>query len=283
MPSRNNDRSEQALARFLKDHLLSFKDMMFESGKQQDSIAVWLVGMSTGAIALIIAQSGKFSPALYPTLKWSVGFLTGTIVLGLLFRICHLLLQENERHDLVSIASWLAVRGEEATVDPIELPEDASAEFIAWCLYDLAGIDMTPEFMIDIQTKNDVEYWRNQYEEYTTLYHRVEEANDRAVESMIERLYARMADLEGLPPQTYEQIVNIDESDKSEGIRKRRIRKVCTFSYILMCVSFAISVLFISCGFIATDLKVQPSTVTTKQTVSSPSQQVQPSQTDKSD
>ena len=244
MPSRNNDRPEQAFARFLRDHLLSFKEIMLESGKQQDSVAVWLVGMSTGGIALIIAQSGKFNPALYPVLKWSVGFLTGTIILGLLFRIFHLLLQEKERQDLMSIASWLAVRSEDSTEPPIELPEDASAEFIASCLYDFPGIDMTPEFMIDIQTKNDVEYWRNQYEEYTTLCHRVEEANDRAVERMIERLYARMADSEGLPPQTYEQIVNIDESDKSEGIRKRRIRKICTFSYILMCISFAISVVY---------------------------------------
>ena len=115
MPNWSDRKPEQVLARFLRDYLLSFKEMVFESGKQQDSIAVWLVGMSTGAIALIIAQSGKSSPmlfALYPTLKWGVGFLTGTIILGLLFRIFHLLLHEKERYNLMSIASWLAVRSE---------------------------------------------------------------------------------------------------------------------------------------------------------------------------
>ena len=203
MPNQNND-SPEAVARFFRDHLLSFKDMMFESGKQRDSITAWLVGMSTGAIALIIAQSGKFSPTLYPTLKWSVGFLTGTIILGLLFRIFHLLLQEKERYDLISIASWLAIRGEETTVDPIELPEDASAEFIASCLYNHAGIDMTPEFMIDIRTNGNVEYWKNQYEEYTSLYHSWKEANDQVIERMIEDLWTRMANLEGQPPPTYE-------------------------------------------------------------------------------
>lgn len=44
--------------------------------------------------------------------------------------------------------------------------------------------------------------------------------------------------------------------------------------------SFAISVLFISCGFIKTDLKVNHSSATTNQKVTSPSKQVQSTQTD---
>ena len=283
MLNQNNDSPDQVFARLLRDSFLSFKEMVFESGKQQDSIAVWLVGMSTGAIALIIAQSGKFNPALYPVLKWSVGFLTGTIILGLLFRIFHLLLQDRDRINLISIVSWLAAYNQPATEPPIEMPEDASAELIAWCLYDHMGIDMPPGLIIDIQAKNDVEYWRNRYEEYTASYHSWKEANDRVVKLMMEDLHAHMANLEGQPPPTYEQIVNVDESDKSEGIRKRRIRKICKFSYILMCVSFAISVLFISYGFITTNLKVNPSAGTTSQTVSSPSQQDQSTQADKSD
>ena len=283
MTNENNDRPDQAFARLLRDIFLSFKEMVFESGKQQDSIAVWLVGMSTGAIALIIAQSGKFSPALYPVLKWSVGFLTGTITLGLLFRIFHLFLQEREQINLISMVSWLAAYSEPSTEIFIELPEDSSAEFIASCLYSQMGIDMTPDFREYIRTNNDVEYWQKQYEETAVLRRNLVEANHETIKHMIEDLHAHMANLEGQSPPTYEQIVNIDESDKSEGIRKRRIRKVCTFSYILMCVSFAISVLFISYGFITTDLKVNRSATTTNQTVSSPSQQVHPSQTDKSD
>ena len=280
MPNKKNERPDQTVARFLRDHFLSFKEMALESGKQQDSIAVWLVGMSTGAIALIIAQFGKLSPSLYPTLKWSVGFLTGTIIFGLLFRVFHLLLQEKDRYNLISITGWLAAWSEDTTETPIELPEDASAEFIASCLYDYAGINMTPELMIDIRTNGDVEYWKNQYEEYTSTYQRWKEANNRVVELMIEDLDAFISNMEGVPSQTYEQIVKID---KSAGIRKRRIGKMCRLFYILMCISFAISVLFISYGFMKTDLKVNHSSETTNQRVSSPSQQVQPTQIDKSD
>ena len=280
MPNRNNDRPDQALARFLRDHLLFFKEMVFESGKQQDSITVWLVGMSTGSIALIISQFVKLDPALYPTLKISVFFLTVTIILGLLFRIFHLRLQERDRNDLMSIVSWLGRYSESTAEPPIELPEDASAELIASCLYDHMGIDMTLEFMIDVITKNDVEYWRNQYEEYTAWYQRLEEINNQSVKEMIEGLETRMADLEGRPAQRYEQIV---KQDKSKGIRKRRIRKICTLSYISMCISFAISVLVISYGFIKTDLKTNHSSAATTQQVSSPAQQVQPAQIDKSD
>ena len=77
MPNQIGDRPDRAMARLLRDHYLSFKEIFLESGKQQDSIAVWLVGMSTGSIALIISQFGKLSPNLYAALKWSVGFLTG--------------------------------------------------------------------------------------------------------------------------------------------------------------------------------------------------------------
>lgn len=279
MSNQNNDKPDQMLARFLRNHLLSFKEMMFESGKQQDSIAVWLVGMSTGAIALIISQFGKFSPSLYSTLKWSVGFLAGTIILGLLFRIFHLCLQERDRNDLMSIEGWLVGYSEPSTEVLIELPEDSSAEFIASCLYSQMGIDMTPDFREYIRTNNDVEYWRNQYKETAILYSRLAEANHETVKRMTENLYALMADLEGLPSQKYKQIV---KRDKSKGIRKRRIRQICTLSYILMCISFAISVSFISCGFIKTDLKVNYSSATTNQEVVSPSQQVQPTQIDKS-
>ncbi len=97
MPNHNNDRPDQAFAKSLRDQLASHKEIMFESGKQQDNIAVWLVGMSTGSIALIISQFRKFSTDLYPALKVSVSFLTATVTLGLLFRIFHLLLQEKDR------------------------------------------------------------------------------------------------------------------------------------------------------------------------------------------
>ena len=286
MPNQNDEKPDQAIARFLRNHLLLFKEMIFESSKQRDHIAVWLVGMSTGSIALIISQFGKLSPALYLPLKLSVLFLTVTIILGLLFRIFHLLLQERDRNDLISIVAWLAGYSEPSTEPPIELPEDASAESVAWHLYNHIGTDMTPDFREYVRNNNDVEYWRNEYEEYTILCRRLEEANRQTVKRMVGDFSAFMADLEGLPPQTYEQIV-IDRSegvvDKSKGVRKRRIRRVCTLSYTLMCISFAISVLFISCGFIKTDLKANQSASTTNQKAISPSKQVQPTQTSRPD
>ena len=78
MPNQNNDKPDQTLDIF-KDHLLVFKETIFEYSKQRNNIAVWLVGMSTGSIVLIISQFGKFNPTLYPALKVSVSFLTSTI------------------------------------------------------------------------------------------------------------------------------------------------------------------------------------------------------------
>lgn len=55
MPNHIDDRPDKAFARLLRDHFLAFKELFLESGKQQDSIAIWLVGMSTGSIAIIIS------------------------------------------------------------------------------------------------------------------------------------------------------------------------------------------------------------------------------------
>ena len=280
MPNQNNDKPDQAVARFLKDHLLSFKEIMFESSKQQDNIAVWLVGMSTGSIALIISQFGKFNPTLYLALKISVLFLAATIILGLLFRIFHLFLQDHNRNDLMRINGWLAGYSEFSTEVPIELPEGSSAQFIALCLYNYVGIDVEPEFIESVKIEGDVEHWRNQYEEYAKSYRNLEEAKDQVVEGMVENFHEFLARLEGVSPQQFKQTI---ENDKSMGIRKRRLKKSCNIFYILMCISFAVSVSFISCSFISMDLKVNHSSAPTDQKAIAPSKQIQPIQTDKSD
>ena len=170
------------------------------------------------------------------------------------------------------INGWLTGYSEFFTEIPIELPENSSAEFIAFCLFNHMGIDMKPNFMESVKTNNDVEYWRKQYEEYTALYRSLEEAKDQIVQRMLEDFYECVARLEGVPPHQFKQIV---EKNESAGPWKRLLKKLCKIFYILMCISFAVSVLFISCSFIKTDFKVNHSSITTKQ--------VQPTQTTKPD
>ena len=107
MPNQTDDSPDETLAKSIRDHFLAFKESFFEHSKQQDSIVVWLVGMSTGAIALIISQFGKLSPALYPTFKLGVGFLAGTIIFGLLFRGLHLFVQKRNTANFAFRVAWL--------------------------------------------------------------------------------------------------------------------------------------------------------------------------------
>ena len=107
MPNHIDDSPDETLARSLRDHFVTFKELNFESGKQRDSIVAWLVGMSTGAIALIISQSSKLSPALYPAFKWGIGFLAGTIIFGLLFRGLHLFVQKRDILNFTLRVGWL--------------------------------------------------------------------------------------------------------------------------------------------------------------------------------
>lgn len=279
MSNQNTDRPDRAIAGLLRDLFLFFKETFFEFGKQQDSITVWLVGMSTGSIALIISQAGKLNFAL-SVLRWSVGFLAGTIVLGLLFRVFHLFLQESRRSDLQFIVAWLSVYSQDSTEPPIELREEDAAGFIASCLYNHMGVYLEPEVLREIEAENDVEYWRNRYEEHTASYYRSVELKNQTIRLMLDELHAVMADLEGISLQKFKQTL---ERGKSDRIKKRCLKYVCTASYILMCVSFAISILFISWSFITTDWQVRLPSATTNQKVVSPSEPVQPTQTNKSE
>ena len=273
-------RPDQEIARFIKDNLPFFQEMYFESGKQQDNITVWLVGLSTGAIALIISQFVKFNHSLHLYLKLSVLFLSVTVMLGLLFRILHLLLQKKDRRDMASIKGWLIGYTKSSTIPLIELPEDTPAELIVGLLHRHMELDTDVDSIKELAAKKNVEEWRKVYKEYTMRHERLEEVNQQAVKGMLEEFFDFMAGLEGVPAQTYEQFF---KTDKSAGVQKRRLRKFCTSSYILMCISFAVSVLIISYGFITTDLKVNNSSTTTNQKVISPSKQVQSTQTDKPD
>ena len=132
MPNHNNDKLDQAFARSFRDQLASHKVIMLEYSKQQDSVALWLVGMSTGSIALIISQFKKFDPALYPALKVGVFFLTTTIIFGLLFRILHLILQKQERINWQFSEDWLVGYSEEFTESPaIKSMIESFSEFVA--------------------------------------------------------------------------------------------------------------------------------------------------------
>ena len=236
----NNDPG-RALAKFLREDLLYFREMSFESSKQQDSIAVWLVGMSTASIALIVSQAGKFSPNLQPVLKITVGCLSATIIFGLLFRIFHLFLQDKEHSDFRGISGFLAAYSQPFTT-PIELPEDLSAELIAEFLYVHMGYDFRHYLTFD----NDTEFWRD-------LYSRLAKLWNQSHKDAMESIFSHIGRAEGLSEQEVEQ--KLKREDPARGIRKRRLKRLCKALYTFMCISFTVSVLIISFSFIKTDFK----------------------------
>ena len=140
---------------------------------------------------------------------------------------------------------------------------------------------MDPELLKSIEACNDVEYWRRRYEEYAAICRDLEEAKSQTVRNMAEKFWEYLASLDGLPPQQYKQ--SLEEDYKSIGSRKRRLKKFCYTLYILVCASFAISVLFISCSFIKADLKANYSSAPNHQKTIMPPQQNHPAHPDKSD
>ncbi len=136
MSNNSDDKLDKAIARVLRDNILSFKEMLLEPSKQQNSIVVWLVGISTGAIAIMFSQMGKLSSNLYPVLKWSVGFLIATIICGMLFRIFHQFLLARDISDIQYIVSWVSGMMQPSEVVPTELPEAEETLKQVRCLLD---------------------------------------------------------------------------------------------------------------------------------------------------
>ena len=277
MRSQNDNEPEMAVVKLFMDNVVTFKEMIFESSKQQDNVAVWLVGMSTGAVALIVSQYTKFTPDSHSALKWTVIILTVTIISGMLFRILHLFLQGREQHDLMVIMGWLSGHQNKPAEVPIELPADSSAEFIASRVFNLLGIERGPDWGQYIEMDNDVEYWRNQYEENVLLYNRLQEAKLQVALEKVKEIQSFIANLNGEPVDKFQRTPS---EDRSTGIRKRRLKRSCEALYVVMCISFAVSVIFISLSFVNADLKKIDPSAKTSQTVISPAKQAEVTGTD---
>jgi hypothetical protein len=269
--------SRNKLAEFLRDHLLSSRDSYFELTKQLDNIAVWLVGISTGSIALIVSQMGKFNLGLHLALKITVICLSLTIILALLFRVFHLFLQIKERDDFFGLIGFLSGSSEPSTVVPDKLPDGLSAKVIAECIYFYMGQDLRG----DLSYNQDVELWRNRYQEHVQIHKEFEKLDSESQQSFTKDFYTFIANSEGIPVESIEKTVKGD--DISRGIRKRRLRRCCQIFYVLMCFTFAVSVLIISYSFMKTDFKTNSSATSTNQKTVAPSKQAQPDQTIKVD
>ena len=172
---------------------------------------------------------------------------------------------------------WLSGFRDQPTAVPIELPEDATAELIAWSVYRLLGLETGPYWQQYVETNNDVEYWRNEYEKAVKLYNSLQEADLQCTLEMLRKAQAFMANLDGEPAEKYQQTL---EENQSAGIHKRRLRSSCGAFYVMMCISFAVSVVFISWSFVKTDLKKIQISAKSSQTIISPAKQTEAADSD---
>ena len=68
------------------------------------------------------------------------------------------------------------------------------------------GKEIDPEWLTQIEIENNVEYWRNRYEEHTETFHLLEEEKRKSIIRIWETFSAVMADLEGQIPLKYGDI-----------------------------------------------------------------------------
>ena len=76
----------QILIDYLKEVIPQYKKEVFERQRQTDNVVIWITGLSTGAIALILSQADNITFISLVDLKYTVFFLLCSIVAGVIFR-----------------------------------------------------------------------------------------------------------------------------------------------------------------------------------------------------
>ena len=70
----------------LKNYLPQMLNESFERERQEDKVIIWIVGLATGSIALILYNSEKLNIVSSCNLKSTVIFLLLTIINGIIYR-----------------------------------------------------------------------------------------------------------------------------------------------------------------------------------------------------
>lgn len=225
---------------FLVERLPRYRQAMFERQRQAETFAVWVVGLSSGAIALILSGSKIFTLVLPLAVKTAVACSAATILAAVVFRAAFYLL-EQVASDLVDHFEGFCFGYRSRYYGPMEITERHTIEQIARSLKEDMGVDYDSWLDKDYLTRD---FWVDHYNRWADFWQAQEIEGLRTLAKAI-------APLAGIDPEEAEAYFLGERKDRDLSRRGILLRKVGTCSFVLMLAFFVASVTALAAGFLA--------------------------------
>jgi len=225
---------------FLIQRLPQYRQEALERQKQADGFVVWVVALSSGAIALILSES-SVSPLVGPlALKIAVGSCLLTIVSAVIFRAFSYLLGQLEWELTAGFEGFCSGYRSESC-GPMEITEHHTIEQIVASLREDMGLDYDEWLGKDYLTRD---FWVDHYNRFAEIW-RTREGEG------VRNLARALASLTGKKPQDIEALLLQEGNSQGLSTKATRFRGVCNWSFVLMMVFFVLSIAVLAIAFFA--------------------------------
>ena len=229
--------AHQQVIDFLKEILPQYQQEVSERQRQTDNVVVWVSGLSTGAIALILSQFNNLF--IHPTcLKITVGFFLFAVVCGVTFRSFIYILEQLESILIMGLKGYCWGASSEFN-GPVKLTEHHTIDDIAKSLKEDMGLDYDKWLQKDYLDRN---FWIDHYNSWADFWRKTENEGLRNLGKVF-------APLLGKKPEEAEELFFSKQDDKKTVQKTIRYRNICNWSYALMSVFFVLAILSITIGF----------------------------------
>lgn len=234
-------RSDEQIGSYLKVWIPEFRKDYVERLRQTDRVIVWLVGLSTGGLALLLSQYSKLDFALYGYIKWASIFLVVAIVSGVIFRGIFYLTEALEVSHLFNLEGFCHGIGMEAN-GPRTLPEACTPVDIVGYLREDMGSEGYEKWLNDNLPRD---FWVKVYTGQADLWNQFEKDGMR-------RLGEILAPFLGKSVEEGEAILLENPEQKKRSVKLLNVlRKVRDGAYYFTLLGFLLAVVTISIGVIS--------------------------------
>jgi hypothetical protein len=228
----------EQLIEFYDQRLSEFKKEIFERQKQTDNVVVWVAGLSTGAIALVLVKSSSNPIIDILYLKICVGFFLLTIISAVVFRSFFFNLQQKESDILMNFEGYCYGTTCD-TYGPITITDQYTIKQIAESLKN----DMGQNYDHWLENENlDRAFWVEHYQSWADFWNKQEQEG-------IKNLAKALAPLMGKLPQDVDETI-ITQNDNATKIKNLvQLRKICHITYLGVMFSFLLAITTVALGF----------------------------------
>lgn len=234
----------EIFAEVYKDFHKDLKSQQDKISEFFDKIIVWLIGLSTGAIALIFSSLDKLTFVCKSTINWTLGFLVASILFGIVGRIFY------------AVATYLGYKFSslfdfeikllEIPHKPRKLQDDESAEVIYQLMQEDFKVDLP--FILERKKLEPKDNWHQVDEDARRSYKKYAEWSLSEIQYVLKELNKIMVSVFGLKSNYFDK--ERKKSNRFKGVVFRCLTLLSYVLYSLSCISFASAVFKITSDYI---------------------------------